>query len=72
MKTRNLLNMTLMLGVMTFATQTRAQITPEQVSARIRSHIHSSETPSTSAQQSGEGETESGFGPLYVAPVTFG
>jgi hypothetical protein len=69
MKTRKLLNMTLVLSVTAFATQTRGQITREQVSARIRSHIQSSTAQAGSAQQNGGvefGGSESGFGPLYA------
>jgi hypothetical protein len=69
MKTRNLVTMTLLLGVVAFAPQMRGQITREQVSARIRSHIHSSTAVAGSAQQGGGeeyGSSESGFGPLNV------
>jgi hypothetical protein len=66
MKTKNLLIMTVILGAMTVASLARGQTSREIISARIRSHIHSSTALAESAQQSGGeelGSSESGFAP---------
>jgi len=69
MKAGNLLTMTLILSAMTITPLARAQITREEVSARIRSNLPSSEATTQSGLQSaerGEGSDGGPFSPDYA------